>query len=128
MENENHAVGSQGRPLVYLACPYSHPDRAVRLKRFWAANVVAGELIVNRGEHVFSPISHTHPIAEDGSLPLGWDFWAAYNRAVLSVCHKMYVLRLPGWDVSRGVLAELSIAVEMGIPIEFLDGEGLEVG
>jgi hypothetical protein len=109
------------RPLVYLACPYSDPDREVRLKRFHAANVAAGKLMTATGEHVFSPISHTHAIAEDGRLPFNFDFWASYDRAILSVCHKIYILRLDGWQTSKGVLAEMSIAVEMGIPIEFLD-------
>ena len=110
------------RPLVYLACPYSDPDQEVRLKRFYAANVIASELMRTRHENVFSPISHTHPIAEDGGLPLGWDFWQECDRAILSVCHKMYVLKLDGWQNSRGVLAEMDIAGQMGLPIEFLDG------
>jgi hypothetical protein len=111
------------RPLVYLACPYSHPDRQVRLQRFWQANVAAAALMTKRHELVFSPISHTHPIATDACLPLGWEFWERYDRAVLSVCHKVYVLALEGWEQSKGGTAELEIARQMGIPIEILDGE-----
>lgn len=106
-----------------MACPYSHPDREVRLKRFHAANAVASELMRASRENVFSPISHTHPIAEQGDLPLGWDFWEAYDRAFLSVSHKLYVLMLEGWEESVGVAAELEIAREMAIPVYFLKGE-----
>lgn len=108
------------KPLTYLACPYSHDDRAVRVARFEAVNKVASELM-RQGLHIFSPISHTHPIVEAGGLPCGWDYWAEYDRAVLSVCHKMIVLTLDGWRASTGVNAEMMIAAEMRIPIEFME-------
>lgn len=110
------------RGLVYLACPYSHPDMAVRLARFQTVNDVAAQLM-NEGEFIFSPISHTHPIALAGNLPTGWDFWSEYDRAVLLCCKKMVVLMLPGWDESMGVAAEIVIAQDLGIPIEYRDVE-----
>jgi hypothetical protein len=110
------------KPLVYLACPYSHPDAAVRDARFRAANVAAAALM-RAGHKVFSPISHTHPIAEAGALPLGWDFWEAFDRAYLDHAGLVIVLRLDGWRESRGVTAELSIARELGIPVEYINPE-----
>ena len=107
------------RPLDYLACPYSHPDPKVMEERFHAANRAAARLM-EAGALVFSPISHTHPIAVDGELPRGWEFWDRYDRAVLSCCHKVEVLPLVGWRESTGVQAEIAIAKEMGIPVEFL--------
>ncbi len=111
------------RPLVYLACPYSHPDRAVRVSRFESVNKAAAQLM-QQGHHVYSPISHTHPIAEAGDLPLGWDFWEAYDRIYIAMSHTVYVLPLDGWKESRGVQAELAIAAEMRIPVEFLASPG----
>jgi len=108
------------RPLVYLACPYSHPVRAVRVRRFEAVNRAAAKLM-RQGLHIFSPISHTHPIAETGELPLGWEYWQAYGRAYLTHCHKLIILRLDGWDRSKGVEAELRIANELGLTVEFMD-------
>jgi hypothetical protein len=109
------------RPLTYLACPYSHPDRAVRVARFEAANRAAAVLMQD-GHKVFSPISHTHPIAEAGDLPKGWDFWEAFDRAYLAISGKVVVLQIDGWDTSKGVAAEIQIAGEMGIPVEYVDG------
>jgi hypothetical protein len=49
----------------------------------------------------FSPISHTHPIALEGDLPLGWEYWKAYDEKMLSICDEMVVLMLPGWESQR---------------------------
>jgi len=108
------------RPLTYLACPYSHPDHAVRVARFEAANAATAALMLT-GHFVFSPISHAHPIAEAHDLPLGWDFREAFDRAFLSCCYRIIVLRLDGWEHSTGVTAEIRIAGEMGIPVEYMD-------
>lgn len=104
--------------LVYLAAPYSHPDPAVREARFQEINRVAGSLMA-AGIFVFSPISHTHPIAEAHALPGSWEFWEAYDRAMLSRCSRVIVLQLEGWEASVGVAAELALAAEFALPVEF---------
>lgn len=71
------------------------------------------------GEIVYSPISHNHPIASAHGLPTGWDFWEMYDTAFLEQCKLLIVLRLPGWDKSKGVDAEIKIANKLKIPIEF---------
>lgn len=107
------------KPLVYLACPYSHPDRAVRVARFESANHAAGELM-RAGHHVYSPTSHTHPIAEAGDLPLGWNFWEQHDRIFISMSHKIVVVTADGWRESKGVTAEIAMAEEFGIPVEYM--------
>ena len=120
---------NNGKTLVYLACPYSDERRDVRVERFEKANWASAHLM-SKGEHVFSPISHTHPIAEAGGLPLGFDYWEAYDRAVLDCCKAVYVLTLPGWQESVGVQAEIRIASEFSIPVYYLEpsAEGLVSG
>jgi len=113
------------RPLVYLACPYSHDDYAIRVKRFNAVCRAAARLIREGEPMVFSPISHSHPISEHG-LPTNWEFWEPCDRAYLSCCHKLIVLKLDGWRESRGVTAEIEIASEMGIPVEYLEADYVE--
>lgn len=110
--------------LTYLACPYQHADKQVMRERFDAVNRAAAQLM-REGVYVFSPISHTHPIAECGDLPRGWDYWEAYDRALLSCCSKLIVLQLPGWEQSVGVQAETAIARELGLDIEYWDGLAL---
>lgn len=118
--NDSKTKGTQLKTLVYLATPYSHEDPAMREGRFNVVNRVASRLM-SEGLHVFSPISHTHPIAVAGELPTGWDFWEPYDRAILSVCASVIVLRQPGWMESLGVAAEIAIANELGLPIEYID-------
>ena len=110
----------QQRPLVYLACPYSHDDPAVRHARFEAANRAAGRLMKD-GHLVFSPISHTHPIAEAEGLPRGWEYWQRFDRAYLAYCHRLVVLSIDGWKRSTGVTSEIAIAREMGLEIEYIN-------
>lgn len=61
------------KPLIYIAVPYSHKEESVRLARFESVNRAAC-FLMNKGYHVFSPISHTHPIALAGDLPPGLGF------------------------------------------------------
>jgi len=110
--------------LIYLACPYTHKEHYMMVARHMLVNAVAAKLMAS-GKYVFSPISHTHPIAEAGAngnpLPRGWDYWEGYDRRILSCCDRIIVLRLPGWETSTGVQAEIKIGQEMGMPVEYVD-------
>lgn len=112
------------RALTYLAVPYSHPDPEIRAARFVAANRAAGMLMA-KGHLVFSPISHTHPIAEECDLPKGWEFWQEFDRAYIAASKMLVVLCIDGWRESVGVSAEISIATEMGIPVEYIAPDGV---
>ena len=98
---------------IYLATPYSDPDPAVRLKRFHHVNAVAARLMA-RGCMVFSPISHTHPIAEAGDLPRGWEFWSEYDRTFIEWADVVLVLMVDGYRESKGVQSEIRLASELG--------------
>ena len=81
----------------------------------------AAAYLMSEGEIVFSPISHTHPIHLAGSLPGDWQFWEQFDKIYLGYSKKIIVLMLPGWDTSKGVQAEIKIAEEIGIPVEWLN-------
>ena len=105
--------------MIYLASPYSHDDPAVRQQRFDAVCKVASELM-RAGKHIFCPIAHTHPIALYG-LPKGWDFWGEYDRWFIEHCDALVVVRLPGWDESVGIRAEIELAESLGKRVEYMD-------
>ena len=105
-------------PLVYLASPYSHSNPEVQEERFQAVCAQAAEMMRN-GIFVFSPVSHSHPIAAYG-LPGDWAYWQTYDSLMLSRCDKLVVLCLPGWKESVGVQAEIRIAQELGLPVSYI--------
>lgn len=109
-----------GQGLWYLAGPYSHPDDRVQQARCDALTVIAGRLMAE-GRYIFSPITHTRPIAQVAKLPGGADFWIGFDEAVLAGCSKLLIAGLPGWADSKGVKLEMEIASRRGIPIEFLN-------
>ena len=106
--------------LIYLACPYGHADPEVQRLRFEAVNRAAAKLL-NEGTTVFSPISHTRPIAMAAQLPEDWEFWQNYDREMLSHCSSLMVLKLDGWEKSIGVTAEIEIAKGWGMPVEYME-------
>ncbi len=104
--------------LIYLASPYSHPDDTVRQARFDAVCRAAGRMMAN-GALVFSPIAHSHPIAEYRQLPTDFGYWEAFDRTILGACKALVVLTLDGWEQSKGVAAEVDIALSLRLPVTF---------
>lgn len=105
--------------LIYLASPYSHVEPSIRHQRFLDVVAVAAQMM-NDGVFVYSPIAHTHPMAVSHKMPLGWEFWARYDEAMIRRCNALWVLMLDGWRKSVGVNAEMEIARRMRIPIHFI--------
>jgi nucleoside 2-deoxyribosyltransferase len=106
--------------MIYLASPYSDPDPAVREQRFRDACRATAALLKS-GHAVFSPIAHSHALAEHHGLPTDWNFWERCNREHLERCEEVVVLMLDGWRESPGVQAEINIARELGKPIRVVE-------
>lgn len=106
--------------LTYLASPYSASTDEQRQINFDLVCKKAAELMVN-GEVVFCPISHSVPI--DRALKENKDghFWLKIDFAVLEKCDKLKVYKMPGWDKSYGVFAEIALANHLKIPVEYLE-------
>ena len=106
--------------LIYLASPYHHADPEVMEQRFRQVARMAGRLMLD-GHVVYSPIVHCHPIASMINLPRDWAFWERFDRTMLARCDAVWVVKLPGWESSKGVSAEMRIAEELGLPITWID-------
>ncbi len=105
---------------IYLASPYSSSHEDVRQQRHDAVENLTAQLL-SQGFHVFSPIVHCHPMALKYDLPKDIDFWHRYDRMMLSKASMLLVLRLPGWEDSKGVAFEIAVAKELSIPVMFID-------
>jgi len=107
---------------VYLAIPYSYdPDESFRIANFAAAYQM------KMGNIVFSPISHSHHIADhlDSDLRLDHEFWMEQDLPMIDWADKLVVVVIgdAGIDLielSRGVQAEIGYANTLGKEIEYM--------
>lgn len=112
--------------VAYLALPYTGAYGAncprYRLeKSFRIANAVAARLMEG-GEIVFSPISHSHPISNFMVYyEQDHDFWMAQNEPMMSMCNRIYVIKIDGWRKSSGVRLEIDWFKKHDLPIFLLD-------
>jgi len=106
---------------IYLATPYSHPDKKVMRERFEVVNKKAGELMLE-GNVVFSPISHSHPVAQtmDEKLVCDHELWMKQDMPFLEFCDELWVLHVEGWHLSLGVKTEMARAKRLKMPIMFV--------
>ena len=115
---------------IYLACPYSHADMEIVERRVMAVNAWAGKLM-RQGHCVFSPLSHSHPIAMTmvGQSHMDTNFWLAQDLPMLvDWADEMWVLKLEGWEQSKGIHIETVAAWEFDIPVYYIDPKTGELG
>lgn len=109
--------------MIYLAIPYTFNSEL----SFKIANEVAGELMSDgTGKIVFSPISHSHPIAGhlDESLRYSQQFWLRQDLAFLSNCDRAIFILIGGFtegmkllSESKGCMTELQYCNDHKIPV-----------
>jgi hypothetical protein len=105
---------------IYLASPYSHKHVAVRELRFKQVCKVAASLIEKK-HLVFSPIAHSHQICLAASLPVDFEYWRELDNSFLEWCTVVVVLKLYGWDRSKGIAEEIKIAEFMGKEVVYME-------
>lgn len=94
--------------FFYLATPYSkYPHGPVRA--FDDACELAATLI-GADIPVFSPIVHSHPIAETGKLDaFDHSLWMAIDKPFLKAASALIVARMDGWESSLGIKKEINL-------------------
>lgn len=104
--------------MIYLASPYSSIDTHLVEERYEQAVATVAQLTAE-GIVVYSPIAHYHPMSIKHKVRGDFAFWREINFHMLDLASEVYVLMLPGWAKSVGVMAEISRAEERGIPVAF---------
>jgi nucleoside 2-deoxyribosyltransferase len=107
---------------IYLSIPYSwNPDVSYKV-----ANEISAKLM-QEGNIVFSPISHSHPIAEylPKELQTDSDWWMTQDLYWIEHCDEIVIVDLFEYDgtrliqESRGVQMEYKRAGELGKDINY---------
>ncbi len=102
--------------VVYLASAYSFdPEKGF-------ANAVAFLAQSMRDSPTrlfFSPIVHSHHVAQAHGLPTDWEFWREINHRWLSLAGQLWVLHDSdgAWATSDGVADEIREARRLLMPI-----------
>lgn len=114
------------RRIWYMATPYSKYERGPEMAYEEACKCAA--LLLKRGLFVFSPVAHSHPIAQFGGLdPLCHKTWMPLDLALLDECDGLLVVMMPGWKESVGVRLEIERAQKSEKPISYLSWPMLSV-
>ena len=101
--------------LVYVASPYSHPDRGVMQERFEVIHCVTERIIREQTFVIpFTPIAYTHQFAHIEGVD-----WTEWDINFLKVCKAILIVQMQGWVVSVGVQKEKNCCQRHGIPIYY---------
>lgn len=108
--------------FIYLASPYTHPDKDVETQRYERITKIAADLTVQHGHCFFLPIVTSHQmVLVDSRLKGSFDNWRDIDLCALDHSDELWVVKMPYWKDSTGVQAEIAYAKEAGIPIRFLE-------
>ncbi|MBS0619896.1 MAG: DUF1937 family protein [Verrucomicrobia bacterium] len=118
-EDPNPSESGANMSVAYLSCPYFDPDPLVKETRHAIVNRVAFDLL-RQGTMVYSPLTHNLPIDRLG-IHGDWVAWKNFDHAMLSRCDRLIVLKLTGWEKSKGVAAEIACAEKLEKPIEWME-------
>jgi nucleoside 2-deoxyribosyltransferase len=111
------------RTDIYLGAPYSHPCKEYQRSRVDQINWAAMTLI-DAGFIVFSPISHSHPIAlMRPETQNDHDLWLHQDEAFMLWADAMVVLELPGHWESKGLDYEYESFRKQQKPVVFISPE-----
>lgn len=103
--------------LHYLASPYTSDDYRIQEARYQMA-VTACALLIKMNLSVYSPIVHWHVIAEQ-YFDIPYSTYLNNDLQHLQNCDAMIVLTATGWKESHGVQAEITMATDLGMQIQY---------
>lgn len=106
--------------MIYLACPFRNPDPLVQRRRCAAAHYVAAKLFL-KGKFVFSPLTHNETLIDIINDAVPGEHWMQFDLKVFSICTELYVLKMDGWEQSKGVTMEIAYAKVKGLPIKMVE-------
>lgn len=111
----------------YLATPYSKYGPGL-YAAFLDACDAAGRLLSERGIKTYSPIAECHAIAQTCHLdPRDEMIWVPFLAPKIAAAHGLLVVKMPGWDESKGVTHEIAEFKRQGKPVHYLEWPSLDL-
>lgn len=116
--------------MIYLCSVYSYRQSGLTDEQYsaimdaraeYAAKRCAEFMMEGDDKSVFCPIAHCHKMARDNNLPREWAFWKEVDTGFVLKSDEVYVLKMPYWEFSVGINAEIDIAIQNGIPVRFIE-------
>jgi hypothetical protein len=113
--------------MIYIASPYTSvlPNKNginVMQRRY----EVVMEFVANNLEMpFFSPILYCHEMAKKYELPKTFGYWQKLNHHYIDISTEVWVLKMNGWEESKGVSDEIQYATEIGKNVIYVKMEDL---
>lgn len=104
--------------MIYIASPYYHTSKRIRLQRIVEAERYLHYLF-SLGIDAFSPIVHNGRGAEAFG-PVKMERYFSLDCHMMDSCSMMHILALPGWTTSRGVAVEIGYMMAKDRPIRLV--------
>jgi Domain of unknown function (DUF1937) len=104
----------------YLATPYTKFPSGQEAAFTEACRIAAK--LMDAGHSIYSPIAHTHPIAQFTKTdPLDSAFWIKADGPLMEGAAALIVTMMAGWEESPGIKVEIEHFTKMGKPVLYLD-------
>jgi len=108
------------RGYFYISTPYTKYHAGIETAYIEACKVTAW--LVRRNVNVYSPISHSHGPAIHGDIDaLSHAIWMPQQQPMMEAAHGLIVVKMLGWDESRGVAEEIAYFSRAGKPCHFME-------
>ena len=101
----------------YLATPYTSYPYGRNEAYHEACRAVAHCNKV--GLEVFSPIVHSHPI--EVLCTQDHAYWMARDKPFMDHAHGLIIVKMKGWEESKGIAAERELFKDRGLTIRLMD-------
>ena len=105
--------------LIYLATPYSHVEPVIEEIREKLVTLVTKKL-EQAGISVFSPITHSARLCQDGGFSGSYNTWKKTDRMYVERLDEVWVLLTPGYTESEGVQDEIAHARRHNKPVRYV--------
>jgi len=101
--------------IIYLAQPYTHPSQKIVCERVRLIREITAHIInADCGIYPLSPISYTHEL--DSFVRDDHDWYKWDIDFLLEISDGMVVVKMPGWETSKGIKKELNHCFANSIP------------